>query len=168
MPATLGSLLVPERVSILPRIGSKKRAFEHLSERLAVPFRDGPGVNEIFACLLERERLGSTGLGHGVALPHGRLDGLDRPRAAFLRLVEPLDYDGAADGRPVDLIMALIFPENGRDEHLAVLAMVARMFTDDGLRARLRAAPTAGLLHDELVSWRPDEAGGAVERAGNG
>ena len=150
----LSAIITPERVSLLPRLGSKKRAFEHLSECLARP-GDGPGVNEIFGCLLERERLGSTGLGHGVALPHGRLASVDRPRAAFLRLLTPIEYDGAADGRPVDMIMALLFPGNGRDEHLAVLATAARMFSDEVLCGNLRSATTAEGLYETLVAWRP-------------
>jgi len=163
MPS-LSSLIVPERVSLLPRLGSKKRVFEYLGQRLAVP-GEGPGATEIFDRLLERERLGSTGLGHGVALPHGRLEGLERPRAAFLRLLTPVEYDGAADGQAVDLIMALLFPANGRDEHLEVLAAAARMFSDDALCARLRAAVTAEALYRALVDWRPSTAEGAPPQA---
>ena len=162
----LASIITPERVALLPRLGSKKRAFEHLSECLAVPGQ-GPGVNEIFGCLLERERLGSTGLGHGVALPHGRLETVDRPRAAFLRLLTPIEYDGAADGQPVDMIMALLFPGNGRDEHLAVLATAARMFSDDALCERLRSAATAEGLYQTLVAWRP-AADDTVQQAETG
>ncbi len=166
MPS-LASLITPERVSLLPRLGSKKRVFEHLSERLAVP-GDGPGVNEIFGCLLERERLGSTGLGQGVALPHGRLETVDRPRAAFLRLLSPVEYDGAADGQPVDMIMALLFPGNGRDEHLAVLATAARMFSDEALLERLRATVTARELYQALAAWSPTSGVGPVQKAETG
>lgn len=170
----LSRLLIPERVLSLPRLGSQKRAFEHLSEMLAEPAFgsgsavSGPSVNDIFSCLLERERLGSTGLGHGVALPHGRLAGIDAPRAAFLRLSEALDYDGATDARPVDLIMALLFPDNGHGEHLEILALAARMFSDVSLCERLRSAPRDQDLFDVLVSWQPSPGADSVARAEGG
>jgi PTS system nitrogen regulatory IIA component len=123
----ISELLNQERVSCCPRIGSKKRLLEHISELLA---RNVPQLsrNEIFDSLISREKLGSTGLGKGVAIPHGRLSALERPVCAFIKLDQPIEFD-ALDGQPVDLVFALIVPENSTDDHLKILASIAELFS---------------------------------------
>ncbi len=150
----LGSILPEERVGIDVEASSKKRALELASERIVAgtPAERAdilkPGA--IFDAFLTRERLGSTGLGHGVAIPHGRLSGNEETLATFLRLSEGADFD-ASDQKPVDLVFALLVPENSTDVHLRVLATLARLFNDEAFCQRLREAPTAADAHQLLV-----------------
>lgn len=104
--------------------------------------------------LLARERLGSTGLGHGVAIPHGRSAAIGEVRAAFVRLAEPVDF-GADDHRPVDLVAALIVPAHFTDQHLKLLAELAELFSDADICRELRAAPDATTLRELLRSGAP-------------
>ncbi|MBI1195195.1 MAG: PTS sugar transporter subunit IIA [Gammaproteobacteria bacterium] len=144
------TLINKARISCQREISSKKRALEILSELLAV---DGSSLSatEIFFCLLERERLGSTGLGHGVGIPHGRIKGLTTAKAALLCLQRGVDYDSVVDNQPVDIIMALLFPEECSDQHLNILANVAKLFHDEERCARIRAATTPDLVYEELL-----------------
>ena len=119
----IANLLSPERVSICTDIGSKKRLLELISEELARN-SDEFTQREIFESLCARERLGSTGLGRGVAIPHGRIKGSQHVEASFIRLKKPLPYD-AADGEPVDLLFCLAVPEDCGEDHLKLLAQVA-------------------------------------------
>lgn len=146
-------LLTPARAECRNVIGSKKRAFELLSELIS---RDEPGLNqvEVLTSLLERERLGCTALGHGVAIPHGRLKGLDHPVCAFLKLNQGVDYD-AGDKEVVDLICALLVPEQSTGEHLEILAMLAEMLGDADFCEQLHDAKTGNELYRLLTSWRP-------------
>jgi PTS system nitrogen regulatory IIA component len=125
-------------ISIADPASSKKRVLEQAARLLAVG-ADEPTSEQIFERLLERERLGSTGLAGGVALPHARIAGISETRGAFLRLAEPVDFD-ALDGQPVDLVFALLVPEEANDEHLQLLARLASMFNEEELRGRLREA----------------------------
>ena len=136
-------ILSPERISVGDPAGSKKRILEQAAKLLA-PTEGEPGVEQIFDRLLERERLGSTGLSGGVALPHARMPGLEKTTGAFLRLESPVDFD-AADGQPVDLVFALLVPEEATQEHLNLLAELARLFSDGDNRSRLREADAATL-----------------------
>ena len=124
-------------------ISSKKRLLETLAELLA---NDHPRLSteSVFERLLERERLGSTGLGHGVALPHARIKEVSQVIGAFVQTTRGVDYD-AADGEPVDLAFALLVPETATEEHLQLLAYLASRFSESATRARLRDAgsPTA-------------------------
>jgi nitrogen PTS system EIIA component len=101
--------------------------------------------------ILEREALGSTGFGRGVAIPHARIDGLTRPVVAFLRLEQPVDFD-AADGMPVDCVFGLLSPDQAGAVHLQALAAISRLTRDDRMRARLAAAPDADALYAVLVN----------------
>ncbi len=157
----LEELIKPERVASRGSVSSKKRALELISE-LMVTGETGLTQAEVFTSLIERERLGSTGLGHGVAIPHGRLKSLDHATCAFLRLGEGVDFD-AADGRPVDMICGLLVPEKSTGEHLNILATLAEMFSDIDFCHRVREARTSGEIYQLLVSWRP---GGAKKAAG--
>ena len=132
---TIAELIDPERVLYCPDIASKKKLLEQISELLA---KDIPLLsrNEIFDNLLNREKLGSTGLGKGVALPHGRMGSLDRPVCAFIKLEKPVEFD-AADGQPVDLIFALLVPEDSTEEHLQILSSIAELFSNQAFCSRL-------------------------------
>ncbi|WP_295385226.1 PTS sugar transporter subunit IIA [uncultured Thiodictyon sp.] len=125
-------------------IASKKRLLETLARLLAT---DHPGLepDAVFERLLERERLGSTGLGHGIALPHARIKAIPQSLGAFVSLTQGVDYD-AADGEPVDLAFALLVPETATEEHLQLLAELAGRFNDPELRRRLRQADNAAAI----------------------
>lgn len=125
-------------ISVADPASSKKRILEQAARLLAATAED-PSAEQIFERLLERERLGSTGLAGGVALPHARMPGIHESRGAFLRLAEAVDFD-ALDGQPVDLIFALLVPEDANEEHLKLLASLAAMFNDENLRNQLREA----------------------------
>lgn len=131
-------ILALGRISIADPASSKKRILEQAAQLLAGDAEE-PGAEKIFERLLERERLGSTGLAGGVALPHARMPGIEDSRGAFLQLAEAVEFD-ALDGEPVDLIFALLVPENANEEHLQLLARLAAMFNEEPLRNRLRAA----------------------------
>lgn len=148
----IGELFSPERVTCRAYVSSKKKALELISG-LVADSEDGVVQNEVFSSLIERERLGSTGLGRGIAIPHGRLKSLDHAVCAFVKLNQGVDYD-AADGQEVDMICALLVPEESTNEHLHVLSMLAEMFSDEDRCARLRAAKTGQEVYDLLASWR--------------
>jgi len=131
-------ILEPGSISVADPASSKKRVLEQAA-RLLAGTADEPEAEQIFERLLERERLGSTGLAGGVALPHARMPGLEMSRGAFLQLAQPVEFD-ALDGNPVDLVFALLVPENANDEHLQLLAKLAAMFNEEELRERLRRA----------------------------
>ncbi len=108
--------------------------------------------DKIRAALADRERLGSTGLGQGVAIPHGRMRGIKRAIAAIVRLRDPVPFD-APDGRQVGLLVALLVPENATQEHLDVLSELAQMLSDRDLRAGLMAEPTPASLQARIRAW---------------
>jgi PTS system nitrogen regulatory IIA component len=110
----------------------------------------GLDERELLSAVMERERLGTTGIGSGVAIPHARVKGLTQMSAAFARLGTEIDYD-AVDDRPVDLVVMLLAPENAGAEHLRALAQVSRLLRREETRARLRAAPSAEALHVMLT-----------------
>ena len=152
---SLSDLLTEQRVACASHTTSKKRALELLSGLLVMDV-EGLGQNEVFDSLFERERLGGTGLGQGVALPHGRLEGLDRAVCAFLRLNQGIDYD-APDRQPVDLICGLLVPKASTSEHLEILATLAEMFSDRAFCDRLRAAADRRELFRLLTGWQADD-----------
>lgn len=146
-------LLSPQRVRYCQEVSSKKRALERISELLADIAPDLTR-DEIFDCLIERERLGSTGLGKGVAIPHGRINGLQEPVGAFIRLDEGIDFD-AIDGLPVDLLFALLVPSESTKEHLGLLAQLAGMFASSPFCARLRESRSDDELYSLINHWEP-------------
>jgi PTS system nitrogen regulatory IIA component len=129
---------------------------ESAARLLAVPDDEETVTAQVFERLLERERLGSTGLAGGVALPHARMPGLENSRGAFIRLAEPVEFD-ALDGEAVDLVFALLVPEEANEEHLQLLAQLASRFNDAELRERLRSASADEALR-LLSSDTPDHA----------
>lgn len=146
-------LLAPTRVHTNARVTSKKRLLELAANTLLQPSGDSELERSIYDSLCARERLGSTGLGHGVAIPHGRIAGLAAPAGAFLKLAEPLPFD-ATDGQPVDLIFALVMPEHFTQQHLMLLSQLAEMFSDAGFCTRLRQARSDSELHAALSDWQ--------------
>lgn len=132
-------ILDASRVRIADPSPSKKRVLERAAQLLASESDEEPGTEQVFERLLERERLGSTGLAGGVALPHARMPGLESSRGAFLRLADPVEFD-ALDGEPVDLVFALLVPEDANEAHLQLLAQLAGRFNDPDLRQSLRGA----------------------------
>lgn len=127
-----------EANAVMPslKVTTKKQALQEISER-AGQLSGLPG-REVFDALLQRERLGSTGVGGGIAIPHGKLPRVERMFGVFARLERPVDYD-ALDGEPVDLIFLLLAPEAAGADHLKALSRVARALRDTSLTARLRA-----------------------------
>ncbi len=144
---------LPESVVAQRKIGSKKRALEELSD-LLVFASSGLTQLEVFEGLVGRERLGSTGLGHGAAIPHGRLKGVGKPVCAFLQLQDGVDFD-AVDNQPVDLICALLVPKEATSEHLELLSMLAEIFGDEQFCMQLRAATNDETLYQLLMQWQP-------------
>lgn len=137
----IADILSPDRVISGLHASSKKRALELISEILAVGGLKGR-QGDIFESLILRERLGSTGFGNGVAIPHGRVKENNVTIGAFVKLQEPIGYD-AIDGRAVDLIFALVVPQESTEEHLQVLAALAEKFGNDAFCQRLRDAEDA-------------------------
>ena len=133
---------------------SKKRAFEQAG--LLFENNNGIARSTVSENLFARERLGSTGLGHGVAVPHGRIKGLKAPLAAFVRLSEAIPFE-SPDGEPVKLLIFLLIPDNVTQQHLEILSEIAEMFSDKAFRASLIEELDAQLLHSRLVSWHPAE-----------
>jgi PTS system nitrogen regulatory IIA component len=140
----ISDLLSPELIRCDVHAGSKKRLLELISEQLATS-SDEFTQREIFESLNARERLGSTGLGHGVAIPHGRVRGASSVTASFFRLAKPLAFD-AVDSQPVDLLFALAVPEDCGEDHLKLLAHIAELFSDSELLEELRSAESPGQL----------------------
>lgn len=132
------NFLITARVDCYCKATSKKRALERVGELLATA---APSLSsgEVFEQLLERERLGSTGLGHGVALPHARIKGIDQACGVLVCLESGVDYD-AIDGQPVDLLFGLLVPHDATQEHLQLLAKLASIFSKEEFRDQLREA----------------------------
>ncbi|UCC56524.1 MAG: PTS IIA-like nitrogen regulatory protein PtsN [Gammaproteobacteria bacterium] len=151
----LSELLRPDHVDHCTHISSKKRALEHISELLA---KDAGrlGWNEIFDSLINREKLGSTSLGKGVALPHGRMEALEYPVCAFLKLDEPVDFD-SSDGKPVDLLFALLVPEESTEEHLQILSVIAELFSNPVFCSSIRECDSDACLYRLLTQQEPQQ-----------
>ena len=143
-------LLPARRIHTDLAVADKPALVAALARLLSAPDADEAAIRE---ALLDRERLGSTGLGRGVAIPHGRSAMLEQPRAAFVRLAAPIPFD-AVDGEPVDLIAALVVPMHFTDQHLQLLAELAEMFSDRQLTAALRKVGDAGALRLELAEFK--------------
>lgn len=143
------TLFTKECISARLHAVSKKQLLQEMAE-LAVSCGACADTNlktrDIVSAVMERERLGSTGVGYGVAIPHARLEGLDRVRAIFAKLDTPLEYD-AIDDRPVDLVVLLLAPIGAGGDHLKALAQVSRLLRREDMRARLRSAPSAESIH---------------------
>ena len=140
----LGNLLDLRAIS--PRVGgsSKRQVLSVIADIAARSF--GLPSDQVLDALLEREAAGSTGVGHGVAVPHARLEGIERMRAVFVRLEQPVAFE-AVDDQPVDLLFALFAPKGSSSEHLRALARVSRLLRQPEIREQLRQAKTAEAIH---------------------
>lgn len=147
----LQDLVYPDSVVCNAGVASKKRALELLANLLARQSGTDKSL-EIFQQLTEREKLGSTSLGHGIALPHSRTNLCDQAFGAFIKINDGIDFD-SPDHKPTDLLFALMVPEHHTDEHLEVLAGLASMFSDEQLCHNLRTANTDTELHYQLTHW---------------
>ncbi len=152
----VAKLLSPSNVMLDLAVSSKKRLFE----QVGLLFENNHGIAKglVFDSLFARERLGSTGLGQGVAIPHGRIKGLKDALGAFVRLSQPVPFD-APDAKPVSLVFVLLVPEHATEKHLEILSELAQMFSDRALRDALASTPQAGSLHQLISAWQPDVAG---------
>ena len=151
----IAKLLAPGAVRVVGQISSKKRLFQELGEMVASSYNLTAAI--AVDGLQERESLGPTGVGHGIALPHARLDDLDRIVGVFLRLEKPLDYD-SVDRQPVDLIFALFAPKDSGVDHLKALALVSRTMRDQQVVTKLRANTDPAKLHAILTEARTSQA----------
>tara|TARA_R110002073_G_scaffold59801_1_gene150392 strand:- start:603 stop:1067 length:465 start_codon:yes stop_codon:yes gene_type:complete len=151
----LATILRPQAVKHVSDISSKKRLMQAVAEMAS----DLTGLTSsyISAALLDRENLGPTGFGHGVALPHARLEDLTGVQGVFLKLEHPIDFD-SVDRRPVDLVFALFAPEEAGTEHLKALALVSRTLRDSVLCEKLRANSDVGTLYSLLTEARATQA----------
>jgi PTS system nitrogen regulatory IIA component len=152
----VAKLLPPDHVLVDLPASSKKRLFEQAG--LLFENHDGLARSIVYDSLFARERLGSTGLGQGVAIPHGRIKGLKEALGAFIRLAQPVAFD-APDAAPVTLVFVLLVPEKATEKHLQILSELAQMFSDKALRDEMTAAPDAAALHRLVTSWQPDASG---------
>jgi PTS system nitrogen regulatory IIA component len=147
----LASILTTEHVLVQVDLSSKKRAFEEAG----LLFENLHGLSRALVTdsLFSRERLGSTGLGHGVAIPHGRIKGLKSPMAAVFQLARPIGFE-APDELPVGLMIFLLVPEAATQKHLEILSEIAEMLSDADLRDKLMASPTVADLHGLITGWQ--------------
>jgi len=151
----IAKLLPPSNILLDLDVTSKKRMFE----QAGLLFENNQGVARslVFDSLFARERLGSTGLGQGVAIPHGRIKGLKEAVGAFVRLAQPVPFD-APDGKPVNLVFLLLVPEQATEQHLRVLSELAQMLSDRDFRGKLSSDPDAGMIHQHITAWQPHVA----------
>jgi len=145
----LSDLLAPKAIFPSLKVNNKKQAIQELSAKAAELI--GRDEREIFETLLQRERLGSTGVGNGVAIPHGKLPKLDKLVGLYARLTKPIDFE-ALDGEPVDLVFLLLAPEAAGADHLKALARIARLLRDDQIARKLRAARDADTVYAMLTA----------------
>ena len=146
MPLT--DLVAPQAVIPALKVNNKKQAIQELAARAAA--LTGQGEREILEILQQREKLGSTGIGNGIAIPHGKLPKLERLFGMFARLDRPIDFE-ALDGQPVDLIFLLLAPEGAGADHLKALARVARLLRDPEVARKLRNSHDADALYAVLA-----------------
>lgn len=149
MSSDISDILSAEQTHINVAVSSKKKLLEYLGRQISEQL-SGSTADDIFERLLGRERLGSTGIGEGIAIPHCRLKECDQAFGVLLRLEHSIDFD-AIDRQPVDLVFALLVPEEATDEHLQVLAMLARNFSESDFRQALRNAPDASHLYQRAL-----------------
>lgn len=136
-------------------VSSKKRAFE----QAGLLFENNCSIarSTVSDNLFARERLGSTGLGHGVAVPHGRIKGLKAPIAAFVRLAEPIPFE-SPDGQAVNLLIFLLMPDHVTQQHLEILSEIAEMLSSEEFRNSLSTETEASAIYEKITNWKPDLA----------
>jgi len=151
----IAKLLPVQNVLLDLDVSSKKRVFEHAG----LVFENNHNIarSQVFDSLFAREKLGSTGLGQGIAIPHGRIKALKEAVGAMIRMREPIPFD-APDGQPVNLIFVLLVPERATDLHLQILSELAQMFSDKTFRDQLLAASSSETMHQLIAEWQPHAA----------
>ncbi|HET9033349.1 MAG TPA: PTS sugar transporter subunit IIA [Dokdonella sp.] len=147
-------ILSPQRICAKVAVEDKSALLEQLADLLACSVDERQLIVE---ALRDREKLGSTGIGRGVAIPHARIAGLAGPRAALMQLEQPLPFD-AIDGQPVDLVAAMLAPEHSPEEHLLLLAELAELFSQEVLTTAMRNATTGSALRAELAEFTQNRA----------
>jgi len=151
----IADLITPDSVIANLRASSKKQALQDLAQRASKIIEQHERA--IFDVLLERERLGTTGVGNGIAIPHGKLPNLDRLHGLFARLERPVEFD-SIDEQPVDLIFLLLAPESAGADHLKALAQVSRLLRDKGICEKLRGTDSAEALYALLTDAAANRA----------
>ena len=144
----LNDLVAPNAILPALKVNNKKQALHDLAARAAV--LSGQSEKAIFEILMQREKLGSTGVGRGIAIPHGRIAGLPRIVSLFAKLEEPIDFE-ALDGEPVDLIFLLLAPEHAGADHLKALARISRLLREPSTIEKLKAAKDRAALYSVLT-----------------
>lgn len=146
----ISKILAPDNILLDTESTSKKRVFE----RVGLLFENNQQIarSQVFDSLFAREKLGSTGLGHGVAIPHGRIAKLREATAAFVKTSHPIPFD-SPDGQPVNLIFVLLVPERATDQHLQILGELAQMFSDTQFRNNLLACEDEHSIHQLFYDW---------------
>ncbi|MDD5298859.1 MAG: PTS IIA-like nitrogen regulatory protein PtsN [Gallionella sp.] len=146
----ISKILLPDNILLDTESTSKKRVFE----RVGLLFENNQQIarSQVFDSLFTREKLGSTGLGQGVAIPHGRIAKLRDATAAFVKTSHPIPFD-APDGQPVNMIFVLLVPERATDLHLQILGELAQMFSDQQFRNRLLACEDSASIHQLFYDW---------------
>ncbi|MCB1934391.1 MAG: PTS IIA-like nitrogen regulatory protein PtsN [Nitrosomonas sp.] len=149
----ISQLLPPSNVIVDLDVASKKRVFE----QAGLLFENTIQIarNQVFDSLFAREKLGSTGLGQGVAIPHGRIKGLREAVAALVRMKEAIPFD-APDGQPVNIACILLVPEKATDQHLQILSELAQMFSDKKFRDSILNSKNAEEIHQLITEWTPN------------
>ena len=148
----ISKLLPQSNVIIDLDVSSKKRVFEQVG--LLFENNNSVARSEVFDSLFAREKLGSTGLGQGIAIPHGRIKGLKEAVGAVVRTRQPIPFD-APDGQNVSIIFVLLVPDRATDMHLQILSELAQMFSEKPFREQLNSAPDAPELHRLITQWQP-------------
>ena len=144
----ISDLITPERVIAKLRVANKRTLLQEMARRAASLI--GEDEHKVFEILLEREQLGTTGIGGGTAVPHGRLPGLAQPMGLFARLEKPVDFD-AIDSQPVDLVFLLLTPSDAGANHLKALARISRLMRDRAMCAKLRGTESADAIYALLT-----------------
>ncbi len=154
MVTNLSKILLPENVVLDLDVSSKKRVFE----QAGLIFENNCGISRsnVTDNLFARESMGTTGLGYGVAVPHGRIEGLKTPVAAFVRLSKPIPFE-APDGKPVNLLFFLLIPQNVTQQHLEILSEIAAMFSDGTCRTFLSNESSSERIYDVIINWKPGQ-----------
>jgi len=149
----IAKLLPPSNIVLELDVTSKKRLFE----QVGLLFENNQGIarSTVFDSLFAREKLGSTGLGQGVAIPHGRIKGIKEAIGALVRLNTPVAFD-APDGKPVGTVFVLLVPEHATEQHLQILSELAQLFSDREMREQLASISEAQLMHQKITAWNPN------------
>ncbi|MBI5923182.1 MAG: PTS IIA-like nitrogen regulatory protein PtsN [Betaproteobacteria bacterium] len=149
----ISTLLPPTNILLGLEASSKKRVFEQAG--LLFENQQGIARSAVYDALFAREKLGSTGLGQGIAIPHGRIKGLKDAVGGFLRLAAPVQFD-SPDGKPITLAFVLLVPEAATERHLQILSELAQMFSDPDFREQLNAATDPAAIHSLFMNWQSD------------